>query len=61
MLENEFYGENIIMNLVFFFNIDVSRVRIIKIVREILLVSGRRKRVIGKIIGVEIEISNFFF
>lgn len=61
MLENEFYGENIIMNLVFFFNIDVSRVRITKIVREILLVSGRRKRVIGRIIGVEIEISNFFF
>lgn len=58
MPENEFYGENIIMNLASFLNIDASRVRITKIVRETSSVSGRRKRATGRITGVEIEISN---
>jgi hypothetical protein len=58
MSEAEFYGKNIVMNLAAFLNVDASRVRITKIVRETPSSSGRRKRAAGKVTGVEIEISN---
>lgn len=60
MKEIEFYGENIVMNIVVFCDIDFSRVRIINIVREILFVGRRKKRFIfGDIIGFFVEIGNF--
>lgn len=60
MKEIDFYGENIIMNIVVFCDIDFSRVRIINIVREILFVGRRKKRFIfGDIIGFFVEIGNF--
>lgn len=60
MKEIDFYGENIVMNIVVFCDIDFSRVRIINIVREILFVGRRKKRFIfGDIIGFFVEIGNF--
>lgn len=60
MKEIDFYGENIVMNIVVFCDIDFSRVRIINIVREILFVGRRKKRFIfGDIVGFFVEIGNF--
>lgn len=60
MKEIDFYGENIVMNIVVFCDIDFSRVRIFNIVREILFVGRRKKRFIfGDIIGFFVEIGNF--
>lgn len=59
MKETEFYGENIVMNIAAFCDIDPSRVRITNIVRETPSVGRRKKRsTSGDITGFSVEIGN---
>lgn len=59
MKETDFYGENIVMNIAAFCDIDPSRVRITNIVRETPSVGRRKKRsTSGDITGFSVEIGN---
>lgn len=58
MFLEEFFGENIIMNIVVFLDIDFKFVRVIDIIRESIGDKRKRRVVDENIVGVIIEISN---
>lgn len=58
MFLEEFFGENIIMNIVVFLDIDFKFVRVIDIIRENIGDKRKRRVVDENIVGVIIEVSN---
>lgn len=58
MFLEEFFGENIIMNIVVFLDIDFKFVRVIDIIRENIGNKRKRRVVDENIVGVIVEISN---